>query len=76
MSRPRNYHLSNSYKENKLLTDEDDGVTCHMCLQGFWYKNYLFDHLQYDHGISDPEAYEKKRRVEMSKKVIYPKYIL
>ena len=77
MSRPRNDHLSKSYKEylskkTKLLAyededEEEDNVTCHMCLQDFWNKTYLFDHLQYDHGISDPEAYEKKRRVEMSK---------
>ena len=38
-----------------------------MCLQDFWNKTYLFDHLQYDHGISDPETYEKKRHVDMSK---------
>ena len=52
------------------LKDEDeneDNVICHMCLQDFWNKTYLFDHLRYDHEISDPEAYEKKRCVEMSK---------
>ena len=68
--RPRKYPWSNAQKEYlsahskklKLLADEDDGITCHMCLQGFWYKTYLFNYLNTYHGISDPEAYEKKRR--------------
>ena len=45
-----------------LLDDEDDGVTCRMCLQPFWYKSQLFEHLKTVHSISDPERYEKEER--------------
>ena len=45
-----------------LLDDEDDGVTCRMCLQPFWYKSELFEHLKTLHSISDPERYEKEER--------------
>ena len=45
-----------------LLNDEDDGVTCRMCLQPFWYKSELFEHLKTLHSISDPERYEKEER--------------
>ena len=38
-----------------LLDDEDDGVTCRMCLQPFWYKSQLHDHLKSTHSISEPE---------------------
>jgi hypothetical protein len=46
----------------QLLDDEDDGVTCRMCLQPFWYKSQLHDHLKSTHSISDPERYEKEER--------------
>merc|ERR1712226_1287682 len=46
----------------KLLDDEDDGVTCRMCLQPFWYKSQLHDHLKSTHSITDPERYEKEER--------------
>lgn len=46
----------------QLLDDEDDGVTCRMCLQPFWYKSQLHDHLKAVHSISDPERYEKEER--------------
>ena len=46
----------------QLLDDEDDGVTCRMCLQPFWYKSQLFEHLKAVHSISDPERYEKEER--------------
>merc|ERR1712016_116977 len=39
-----------------------DGVTCRMCLQPFWYKSQLFEHLKTVHSISDPERYEKEER--------------
>ena len=46
----------------QLLDDEDDGVTCRMCLQPFWYKSQLHDHLKSTHSITDPERYEKEER--------------
>ena len=37
-----------------LLDDEDDGLTCRLCLQPFWYKAQLIDHLKETHSIADP----------------------
>ena len=38
----------------QLLEEEDDGLTCRMCLQPFWYKSQLHDHLKSTHSISEP----------------------
>jgi hypothetical protein len=38
----------------QLLEEEDDGLTCRMCLQPFWYKSELHDHLKSTHSITDP----------------------
>lgn len=46
----------------QLMEDEDDGLTCRMCLQPFWYKSQLHDHLKSTHSISDPERYEREER--------------
>ncbi len=45
-----------------LLEDEDDGLTCRMCLQSFWYKSQLTDHLKANHLVTDPEKYEREER--------------
>jgi hypothetical protein len=46
----------------QLLDEEDDGLTCRMCLQQFWYKSQLLDHLKGTHSISDPDRYERDER--------------
>ena len=52
----------------QLLDDEDDdGPSCQKCLQPFWYKSQLHDHLKSAHFITDPERYEKE---EIEKKLI------
>jgi hypothetical protein len=45
-----------------LLEDEDDGLTCRMCLQSFWYKAQLLDHLKSTHSIAEPDRYEREER--------------
>lgn len=45
-----------------LLDDEDDGLTCRMCLQSFWYKAHLLEHLKDAHSISEPDRYEREER--------------
>ena len=45
-----------------LLDDEDDGLTCRMCLQSFWYKTHLLEHLKDAHSISEPDRYEREER--------------
>ena len=51
----------------QLLDDEDDGVTCRMCLQPFWYKSQLHDHLKSTHSITDPERYEKIQQMNLDR---------
>ena len=36
----------------QLLDEEDDGLTCRMCLQPFWFKSELKDHLKSTHSIT------------------------
>ena len=53
----------------QLLDDEDDGLTCRMCLQQFWYKSELLDHLKGTHSISDPDRYEREEREKKIRRV-------
>ena len=53
----------------QLLDDEDDGLTCRMCLQQFWYKTELLDHLKGSHSISDPDRYEREERERKIRRV-------
>merc|ERR1712025_838085 len=46
----------------KLSDDEDDGLTCRLCLQPFWYKHELDEHLTQEHSISNPRNYEMEER--------------
>ena len=58
-SRPRAYNRSQVSRTQimprlSLLDDEDDGLTCRLCLQPFWYKARLIDHLKETHSIAEP----------------------
>ena len=46
----------------QLLDDEDDGLTCRLCLQAFWYRDHLNEHLKDAHSIVDPSKYEREER--------------
>ena len=37
------------------LSDEDDGLTCRLCLASYWYKTEMFEHYKTVHSIADPE---------------------
>jgi len=52
----------------KLVADEDDGLTCRICLFPFWYQSELFEHLKYTHDIADPKRFEIE---EKEKKIRY-----
>ena len=52
-----------------LLEDEDDGLTCRMCLQQFWYKSHLMEHLKSNHSIAEPDKYEREEREKKLKRV-------
>ena len=41
--------------------DEDD-LTCRVCLSSFWYRNQLVEHLRNTHSVKDPEAFLRERR--------------
>ena len=45
--------------------DDDDDLTCRVCLSSFWYRTQLIEHLEKTHSVKDPEAFlkEKRRRV-------------
>uniref|UniRef100_A0A0K2TZ89 C2H2-type domain-containing protein n=1 Tax=Lepeophtheirus salmonis TaxID=72036 RepID=A0A0K2TZ89_LEPSM len=52
-----------------LLEEEDDGLTCRLCLQSFWYKSALIEHLKTIHSISDPVRYEREEREKKLKRI-------
>ena len=47
------------------LEDDDDDLTCRICMSSFWYKSQIIEHLSKTHSVKDPEAFikEKRRRV-------------
>ncbi len=53
----------------QLLEEEDDGLTCRMCLQSFWYKSQLIDHLKASHSVTDPERYEREEREKKMRRI-------
>lgn len=65
----RHLHRQQILPRLQLLEDEDDGLTCRMCLQSFWYKSQLIDHLRASHSISDPERYEREEREKKMRRI-------
>lgn len=57
-----NYNRQHIVPRLQILDDEDDGLTCRMCLASYWYKAELLDHLKTTHSITDPDKYEKEER--------------
>lgn len=53
----------------QLLDDEDDGLTCRLCLQAFWYRHNLNEHLQEAHSITDPSKYEREEREKKLRRI-------
>jgi len=53
----------------QLLDDEDDGLTCRLCLQAFWYRGHLNDHLKEAHSIADPTKYEREEREKKLRRI-------
>ena len=53
----------------QLLDDEDDGLTCRLCLQAFWYRGHLNDHLKEAHSIADPVKYEREEREKKLRRI-------
>ena len=53
----------------QLLDDEDDGLTCRLCLQAFWYRDHLNEHLKDAHSIADPSKYEREEREKKLRRI-------
>lgn len=45
--------------------EDDDDLTCRVCLSAFWYKTQILEHLEKAHSVKDPESFlkDKKRRL-------------
>ena len=50
------------------LSEEDDGLTCRLCLASYWYKTEMFEHYKTVHSIADPEKYDKEEKDKRVKK--------
>jgi hypothetical protein len=46
----------------QLGRDEDDGLTCRLCLQAFWMKEELKKHLTDVHSFTEKDQEEERRR--------------
>ena len=46
----------------QLSRDEDDGLTCRLCLQAFWFKDELRKHLTDVHSFTEKDQEEERRR--------------
>ena len=42
--------------------DDDDGLTCRLCLASYWYKKEMHEHLKTVHSIADPEKYDREEK--------------
>merc|ERR1712079_533178 len=43
------------------LEDDDDDLTCRICMSSFWYKSQIVEHLSKTHSVKDPEAFIKEK---------------
>ena len=41
--------------------DNDEDLTCTMCLSSFWYRNELIDHMKNTHNVEKPEKHLKAK---------------
>ena len=64
-STPRKVEAAVAKVDIPSFDDDDDDLTCRVCLSSFWYRTQLIDHLGKTHSVKDPEAFlkEKRRRV-------------
>jgi len=46
----------------QLTRDEDDGLTCRLCLQPFWFREELKKHLTDVHSFTEKDQEEERRR--------------
>lgn len=41
--------------------DDEDDLTCNMCLSSFWYRQELIDHMKNTHNVEKPEKHIKAK---------------
>jgi hypothetical protein len=51
-------------KGTVIQEDEDDGLTCRLCMASYWYKREMHEHLKTVHSITDPEKYDREEKVK------------
>lgn len=47
--------------KSKFDEDDDENLTCPVCLSSFWYPNQTLEHLKSAHNYDNPEQYLKNR---------------
>ena len=55
----RNSNMSGRFQ---LTREEDDGLTCRLCLQPFWFREELKKHLTDVHSFTEKDQEEERRR--------------
>ena len=62
---PRKVEAAVAKVDTPSFDDDDDDLTCRVCLSSFWYRTQLIEHLEKTHSVKDPEAFlnEKRRRI-------------
>ena len=59
---PRKVESAVAKVDTPSLDDDDDDLTCRVCLSSFWYRTQLLEHLEKSHSVKDPDAYLKEKR--------------
>ena len=42
--------------------EDDEDLTCRICLNAFWYKSQITEHLKSVHSVEDPDAFLKAKK--------------
>lgn len=42
--------------------EDDEDLTCRICLNAFWYKTQIVEHLKTVHSVQDPEGFLKEKK--------------
>lgn len=64
-----NYNRQQIMPRLQILEDEDDGMTCRLCLASFWYKSEIHEHLKTTHSIADPDKYDREEKEKKLRRI-------
>ena len=49
-------------EEETAFFEDDEDLSCSLCMNSYWYKREIYEHLMVEHDIDDPEKFLKEKK--------------